>query len=212
MALRASYALVAKALTEVKTREDDYQHVKSIVSRIKGISSSKLNQRDRKLLHHGPVSLEQSTVTSSPDPDFVEHPQRSSRLVDAINDWGGRRNRSNSVKSTASSQTGVSFRSVDSDVSVVSSAFPSALESALPPVPSQNSKHSNPSPRSVHAFIFTDVLLLAESFTSHDPSSENHWILLEDVGICRILAVNTHIPQRSGAPIDRALNPHSDLL
>ncbi|KAJ7117886.1 hypothetical protein C8R43DRAFT_1112682 [Mycena crocata] len=144
-ALLHSTELVIKVMTEVKNREDEYDLVKSISKRIKGLPSSvPLARRGRRLLFHGqllwvrPDSQRlQGTTTALPEnrSGYIDgqrlHPQgntasprRSSKLVDAIHDWDQRRARSGSVKSNVSSGTTASFSSHSTNSSSASSEPP----------------------------------------------------------------------------------------
>jgi hypothetical protein len=131
-------------MTEVKHREDEYDRVKDISSRLEGLPSTvQLARRERRLLAHGLLRLAEGCIidqTGSPTCDSGEPEanrtnlllpssslghQRTSRLFEAVNELGVRRGRSASVKSTASSA--LSFKSYESQ---------STTESALPITPS----------------------------------------------------------------------------
>lgn len=131
-----STELVIKVMTEVKIREDEYDLVKSMSQRIKGLPS--LAKRGRRLLFQGQllrVRRDPSDETSLRPPPFNEHSslhlgeppapaRRSSSLVDAIHDWDQRRERSGSVKSNVSSSTTASFSSYSDHSSTASSELP----------------------------------------------------------------------------------------
>jgi hypothetical protein len=126
-------------MNEVKTREDEYNLVKNISAHIQGLSPSvQLARRERRLLAHGLLrhvgSNDRGTEgDSSYCLGSIRHcgslserddvPDRSSRLIDAINEWNVLRGRSGSVKSTASSATGMSFKT-HVTMSSTSSGFP----------------------------------------------------------------------------------------
>ena len=173
--------MVIRVMSEVKTREDEYDLVKSIAAHVQGLPSSiQLARRERRLLAHGllqrveldDIEGESSYFHSSIQPpgfsyprlrERKDKPKRSSRLLDAINEWNGHRGRSGSVKSTASSATGVSFKSHTTDSSL-SIAFPITPPSGR--FPSRCSVVS-PSPTSTLDGIYGRPLSVSSEYSGH---------------------------------------------
>ncbi|KAJ3824333.1 hypothetical protein F5880DRAFT_1560595 [Lentinula raphanica] len=178
-----SATLVVKTLQTVKEREEEYELVKSISERIDGLpASTVLARRDRRLLCQGQLlclssdqflsgnsrDSKDSRWSSNAKPSDPSN--RSSRLVDAINDWDTRRSRSGSVKSNNSSSTGISFRSV---------------ETSSPPPPPQ-----------LTVLVFSDLIVLAsprstlrDNSSHQEQQSFERWTLCEDLGLARVLGV-----------------------
>ncbi|KAF9018362.1 Dbl homology domain-containing protein [Hymenopellis radicata] len=159
-----STELMIKVMTEVKLREDEYEFTKTISRRISGLSD--IARRDRRLLQHGQVHRVHQ------DPPMNPLRDRSSRLVNAINDWDNRRARSGST-TTASS----------------------ASSWEMPPSPSPSSRQPkfNP-PTAIHLFVFSDLLVSCVPLQDHQDSADG-WALCEDIGITRILEVKDDTQQ-----------------
>jgi hypothetical protein len=200
-------------MSEVKFREDEYDIVKDISTRIHGLPlSAQLARRERRLLAQGTLHRLQSShhlLKFANSSDVV--PNRNSRLITAINDWGVQRDHSGSVKS--SSTTTMSFRSYDSASNCSSesrSDFHHAIPSPLhlgrdipyasfqtPPSPRDRPRPSHPlkplpdvsHPTVINAFVFTDLVVFATPITRRESNRCQNWRLLEDIGIARILAV-----------------------
>ncbi|KAI0710994.1 hypothetical protein C8Q76DRAFT_76750 [Earliella scabrosa] len=115
-----------KVMEEVKAREDEYDFVKDLASRIDGLcDAAPLARRARRLLWYGTLLQPDSTSSSSaPRTSVRMHndtpvaeprtpaakanslrrpAQRMSKLVTAVRDWDARRSRSGSISSFASS-------------------------------------------------------------------------------------------------------------
>ncbi|KAJ7641498.1 Dbl homology domain-containing protein, partial [Roridomyces roridus] len=110
-ALLHSTELVIKVMSEVKIREDEYDLVKNMSSRIKGLPPAiQLAKRGRRLLFQGQLLRVQADPHSVADvspmtqaPPFNDRrksvrpdPKRSTQLADAIQSWDQRRSRSGS--------------------------------------------------------------------------------------------------------------------
>ncbi|KAF8966078.1 hypothetical protein BDZ97DRAFT_1993886 [Flammula alnicola] len=210
--LSRSTDMVIRVMTEVKIREDEYNLLKAFSSRIQGLSSSNdLATRERRLLHSGPLAVSDFSPTSEGTFNPSSHGQtteasrakRGSRLLDAISTSSSTIfERSDSVKSTS---TGNSF---SSDVPATSTPVKSSNSwfSRLPlrkrsrsksPLPMagptrdhSDLQHSPPTALrtvSVHAFVFNDLVLLAQP--SQTSGHEPQWILSKDLGIFRPLSI-----------------------
>jgi hypothetical protein len=214
---------IIRIMSEVKFREDEYDIVKDICTRIHGLpSSAQLARRERRLLAQGTLHRLQSAhhlLNFVSPPDVV--PDRNSRLITAINDWGVQQDRSGSVKS--SSTTTMSFRSYDTASSCSSESrfdFQRGITSPLypdrdnpyvgfqtPPSardwprPSQPLKRLPDAsyPTVVNAFVFTDLVVFATPITRRESNKCQNWRLLEDIGIARVLAVTEGPGVSSGA-------------
>ncbi|KIM87825.1 hypothetical protein PILCRDRAFT_85662 [Piloderma croceum F 1598] len=193
--------MIIRVLSEVKFREDEYDVVKDIATRIHGLPlSAQLARRERRLLAQGSLHrLQSAHHLLNFDSTTEVNQSRTPGLVAAINDWGMQRDRSGSVKST--STTTMSFRSYDTASSCSSdSRFDSHRDILSPPHVGQDTSHvglppsSRDKPRpsqqtAVHAFIFTDLVIFATPIARRESNKCQNWRLLEDIGIARILAV-----------------------
>ncbi|KAF7361401.1 DH domain-containing protein [Mycena sanguinolenta] len=124
LALVHSTEIVIKVMTEVKVREDEYDLVKGMSRRIKGLSSSvSLAKRGRRLLCQGqllrvgadPCVAESTQLPTTKSPPVNN--RRNSRpraitpaqkLVEAVHEWDQRRERSGSNASTSTAATSYS--------------------------------------------------------------------------------------------------------
>ncbi|KAJ7086437.1 Dbl homology domain-containing protein [Mycena belliarum] len=148
-----STEMVIKVMTEVKIREDEYDLVKSISRRIKGLpSSAPLAKRGRRLLFHGqlfrvPLDIQSHdpclSLSSDPHKSHMDPPKRASNLVHAIHEWDKHRERSGSVKSNGSASTTTSSYSYAASSSSASSEPP-----VTPSSPHFATRSSIPVPRS----------------------------------------------------------------
>lgn len=165
-----STELMIKAMTDVKLREDEYEFTKTISRRISGLPD--IARRDRRLLHHGQVRRVHQDPPISPLRD------RSSRLVNAINDWDNRRARSGST-TTASS----------------------ASSWEMPPSPSPSSRQPKfTPPTAIHLFVFSDLLVSCVSLQDYQDATDG-LALCEDIGITRILEVKDDTEQGMDFPM-----------
>lgn len=209
-------------MSEVKFREDEYDVVKDISTRIHGLpSSAQLARRERRLLAQGTFSRLHSAphllnLVSTTDAILSN---RNSKLMTAVNDWGVQRDRSGSVKST--STTTMSFRSYDTISSCSSGgrfdshhvASPLNLQGMPNPgyrmtTSSQGKLQQSPSLKrppetiqstAVNVFVFTDLVVFATPIARRESNKCQNWRLLEDIGIARILAVTEGPEVSSGA-------------
>lgn len=223
-----------KVMSEVKTREDEYELTKSIAQYIINLPETfELAKRDRKLLIQGmlhrvnPAQEETDSyriktrlpVRRNSPPGF----SRSARLVGAINEWEQRRVRSGSLKSIASDSTSSSLRSqetaqyLDHPVTTPSSfVFQTKLNgskdyssrrgiksplgelqydfSSTPQTPPSSSK--TPSADLIKIFVFSDLILCATCSRRPHRDGQQEWMLLEIVGLSRVL----HVKERAGDP------------
>lgn len=130
--------MILQVLREVKSREEEYEFVKSITSNIECLPPShQLARRERRLLWNGPVSFNihrtshhtdlprtqtgttASTTQNQTDPSSRQRAQRSSRLFDAI---GGKGNQRRYIVSSSSSSSFPSSGSFDTTSSCPTSA------------------------------------------------------------------------------------------
>ncbi|KZT20025.1 hypothetical protein NEOLEDRAFT_1245464 [Neolentinus lepideus HHB14362 ss-1] len=163
--LLSSTRQIVKVMLEVKAREDEYQEVKELLSRIDGLpAGGPLARRERRLLTRGNLSLLERTtgdhvsdraigssfVLDDKDPNLVNSSKRSrspvetsrqSRLSNALLGWNSRRSRSRSTDSHTSSFP--SFDSVSSglsDPAVSSSGSYSESRTLFSPSPTKAPK------------------------------------------------------------------------
>ncbi|KAJ7119637.1 hypothetical protein C8R44DRAFT_878049 [Mycena epipterygia] len=212
-ALLHSTEMVIKVMTEVKDREDEYDLVKSLAQRIKGLPASVLlARRGRRLLFQGQllrvrtdpqqheslgaqVPVDGSTLfddrrkSRSSDP-----PKRSINLVNVIREWDQRRERSGSVKSNGSSSTAASFNSYGTNSSAASSEPPlttiiaSFFISILYSATQIKADPQSGETQLVQVFVFTDFVLVAAVCKSRYSGTEE-WTLLDNFGIAKVLGV-----------------------
>lgn len=202
-------------MTEVKIREDEYNLLKAFSSRIQGLPSpNELATRQRRLLHSGILALVVSGLATSSEEykssgfrqqqREANRTKRVSKLLDAISTSSSTIfERSDSVKSTS---TGNSF---GSNIPATSTPVKSSAGSWFSRLPlRRRSAHKSPiatalsaieltepareSPSSlrtvsVHAFIFNDLVLLAQP--SQTLGKEPRWILSKDLGTFRPLSI-----------------------
>ena len=130
-----STELAVNVMSEVKTREEEYDFMKELSERVVGLPQSfSLAKRARRLLCQGllhQVKLQDDSTSAQfrsrlPRRNHrtpMESPSlmRSNRLVDAINDWEVNRSRSGSTTSTG---TGFSSASYGTSSSSDSPTFP----------------------------------------------------------------------------------------
>ncbi|KAJ6510578.1 hypothetical protein C8R45DRAFT_1207478 [Mycena sanguinolenta] len=218
LALVHSTEMVIKVMTEVKVREDEYDLVKGMSRRIKGLPPSvSLAKRGRRLLCQGQL-LRVGTdpcVSGSSQLPIKESPpvdnRRNSRprattpaqkLVEAVHEWDQRRGRS---ASNASTSTGASSYSAQSSAASSeppktpsSSHFPSRLfglgarskisESSQLSTRSHSAGSEGQDTQLLQIFVFTDCVVCARVSKSHHDGAEE-WTLIENVGIGQILSV-----------------------
>lgn len=188
--------MIIRVMSEVKFREDEYDVIKDIISRIHGLPLQ-LVKRERRLLNKGTLRRMPSS-THPRVPDLAgpsEGAPRSSRLISAINDWGMRRHISGSSKSTTS--TAMSFLSLET-ASCASASLTFDKSTIIPPQYRTSDAlmfdgvHSRP-PGSADdifdAFVFTDLLVLAAPTARRISNDSQTWRLVEGFGISRILDV-----------------------
>jgi hypothetical protein len=132
--------MIMRVMSEVQIREDEYDLIKSFLSRIRGLPQDhQLATRERRLLHHGILHLlivDDKQVINLNNVLLPSHgvqdclpatqsganpPNRTSKLAKAIDKWDARRGRS---ESTSSSSTGTSFNSFGTTSSGASSYMP----------------------------------------------------------------------------------------
>ncbi|KAJ8689159.1 hypothetical protein PTI98_013210 [Pleurotus ostreatus] len=203
--------LMIRIMTEVKIREDEYELVKGLSTRIRDLPADlELPKRDRRLIMEGALRQVQpatcremaspSQMSTSPSFDLSK---RSDILANAVSEWGSdRRNRS---ESTASSSTGVSFRSYSSTSSAfpitpVLGQFPSGAGLSMPNSKHQPKNKATALPTSkykepfqppqapsdlVHIFLFTDLAL----FVHPEDGPGTSWSLMNECGVVQIIDV-----------------------
>lgn len=205
-----SAKLTIRVLSEVKDREDEYEFVKDMFSRITNVPSQ-LPCRNRRLLMHGPVACARvendddlrvtrpSTIVhgfpeplKSPSPD--SHPRHNERLSNALKGWRGR---SGSVQSTASTAASLqSFRTAPS-------SFDFRSEPQAGPRNSPLLRVESPAV-DVQLFVFTDLIMMTSATNHHDDSQRTsvNLRIVDDFGLSRILSVTDETDRRSSISLD----------
>jgi len=158
-------------MTEVKVREDEYQYLKAVVERIEGFRTytAQVMTRERKLLAQGRVYLgsENAAVFASSAPRDAGQNTRNGRLIDAIR---GRQQQQQDAASF-SSQSAMSCWTVDNG-SIISGTGERSV-------------------REAQTFVFSDMVILADVVQMDN--GEAQWILMEDVGISRVLGIESSL-------------------
>ncbi|KAH9475165.1 RhoGEF domain-containing protein gxcJ [Psilocybe cubensis] len=212
--LSRSTDMVIRVMTEVKIREDEYNLLKLFSSRIQGIPFSKgLATRERRLLHSGPLDLILSGLPDVLDPPSRIGPQphaseskradRSSKLLDTINTSSSVFERADSEKSASSFDGIASGKGPVATSTPVKSSWFSRLplrrrpqpKPLLLPVSEPQAKGTGKATPmlnslktvSVHVFVFSDLVLLAQPSQTHD--DKPRWILSTDLGLFRPLSI-----------------------
>lgn len=212
--LSRSTDMVIRVMTEVKIREDEYNLLKVFSSRVQGLSHSNgLATRERRLLYSGPLTLmlENSSVPSDASNQPVHSQQktdskrasRASKLMDVVNISSSVYEKTGSGRSGSFAIPGTSSSSGPSTTATpAKSSWFSRLplrkkalaKSPLPPEDSANNRIDVPpfplaSQRSVsvHAFVFSDLVLLAHSCQTTGRKVD--WILCEDLGVFNPLSI-----------------------
>lgn len=198
MSVLHSTKMVIRVMSEVKFREDEYDVVKELASRIHGLPMQVI-KRERKLLCQG--TLRRIPMPDNPQGfDLVAPleiiPPRNSKLISAINDWGMRRHASGSSKSTNS--TAMSFISLET-ASCASASLTFDQSSILHP----KLRAAGHSPNFggsrtddiLHVFIFTDIMVLTRPSARRLSSGSPSWVILEDIGLSRLLSITADVEQ-----------------
>jgi hypothetical protein len=212
-------------MTEVKIREDEYNLIKRFSTRIQGLSaSSQLATRDRRLLHSGPLGLavsgrgppSRAKRNSGSGTKGTAESKRSSKL---ISHWAYDVEKSGSAKSRKSSSS-VKPSTTFSSPLPNQAAKPSWFSRL--PLPKRSRSKSSLSGKEavsaedvqsvanvsfqympIHAFVFSDLVLLAQP---KSPSDEDPlWVLISDVGVIKPLSI-VHVNAQNAEGI------HSILL
>ena len=218
--LSRSTDLVIKVMTEVKIREDEYNLIKRFSTRIQGLSaSSQLATRDRRLLHSGPLGLvvsergpTRAKRNSGSGNKSTAESKRSSKLAGSICDWAYDVEKSGSAKSRKSSNSIKPLKHFGGP-----SPTPAAKSSWFSRLPLRKRSRSKSSLSGkeaasagdvqsvvdvslqcipIHAFVFNDLVLLAQSKSPSD--DDPLWVLIRDVGIIKPLSIahiNTQNPE-----------------
>lgn len=203
-------------------REDEHKLLKVFSSRVRGLPSpTELATRERRLIHSGPLALVTSDLEctfkerSSSWHQNIEatRAKRASKLMDAIHSVSSATvfDKADSVSSQSTRNSfGSNIPTTSTPVKSSSSSWfsrlplgkRSAARGSKPPtvpisvdVKDQTSAASSPALRttSVHAFIFNDLVLMAQPNTNMGKAS--HWTISEDVGVFRPLSI-AHIQSR----------------
>ncbi|KAG1764437.1 Dbl homology domain-containing protein [Suillus occidentalis] len=189
-----SAKLTIRVLSEVKDREDEYEFLKDMFSRIANVPCQ-LPCRDRRLLMHGlvacakvengddlPVMRASTNVHGLSEPLKSPSPARhNERLSNALKGWRGR---SGSVQSTASTAVSLqSFRTAPS-------SFDFRSEPQAGPRNSPLLRVESPAV-DVQLFVFTDLIMMASATNHRDESkrASANLHILDDFGLSRILSV-----------------------
>lgn len=247
IALVHSTDVVLRILHEVKSREEDYELVKSVISSVQGLPPQhQLARRERKLLAHGALLQTCGALTNhdkrkrqgmslalppsrtpsnaadqssrrlrrySATPNLKRNagssqsPVRQSRLLSALKGW-----------------TPVGSPSLDPSISSGGFSLEPGLVSESEQVPTAKERRKTMQPPrqshleelshslglnsaalngsdnvklSIHAFVFTDFLLLVKSSGQLCSERKRSWTLLDDIGISRVLAVDEKDEQLS---------------
>ncbi|KAH9840814.1 uncharacterized protein C8Q71DRAFT_424643 [Rhodofomes roseus] len=209
LSLLRSAQMMIHVMEEVRVREEEYDFVKAIATRILGPdAAAHLAIRERRLLYQGLLHLSSSDAALKVEPqpvaptvqvngrpvhhsidDEQDKAERGRRLATAIHDWHVKRARSESISSSASS----SF-SLWSHDSLTSNVTPNTPMSDIHP-PSLEATTG-----AVQVLVFTDMVLLVTP-SYDDQSGGTQWQLLSGAGLSRILDVRIDTNGRDRAVV-----------
>ncbi|KAF4583965.1 hypothetical protein EYR40_002463 [Pleurotus pulmonarius] len=186
--------LMIRIMTEVKIREDEYDLVKGLSTRIRGLPADlELPRRDRRLVMEGVLRQVQPTPgreMSSPtqmstSPSF-DPSRRSDMLANAVSEWGA--DRRNSSTSSAFPVTPVHEQFPrDVGLSTPNSKYQSGKKATTLPTPIYKEYSQPPQAPTelVHIFLFTDLAL----FVHPEDGSRTSWSLMNEHGVAQIVDV-----------------------
>lgn len=182
--------MIIRVLSEVKFREDEYDIVKDISTRIQGLPPcAQLAKRERRLLTQG--TLHCMIARLRKEPSSASHssavPNCNSKFATAINSLSPQRGRSGPIRSgdvtTRFYETPFTSPAVNFNKASLQREKP-----RLSPSPKPSSQELSRT-MVVHVFVFNDLIVLATPITRMSSNKCQNWRLLEDVGIARILTV-----------------------
>lgn len=231
--------VVIRILREVKTREEDYELVKSVLSNVQGLHPQhQLARRERKLIAHGSLlricdalsnhdkrkrqGMSLALPPSRTPPSAADHPSRrprpysvaanvkkdmglsqspvrQSRLLSALKGWTpvGAPTLSPSISSDAFSlESGLISHSEQAPTTkerrkTMQVPQQSRLEELSKSLSRSSAAfdHSHEVELPIHAFVFTDFLLLVKSSGLNRSERMGQWTLLDEIGLSRVLAI-----------------------
>lgn len=179
--------MVIRVLSEVKFREDEYDVVKDISSRIQGLPPcTQLAKRERRLLTQGTLHYTTAQILTEPNSvtrlDTVSN--GTSRLTTAINSLSPQHGRPELVQSRNTMANSYEKPSQREKSRASPSRKPSTQELSLK--------------MAVHVFVFNDLIILTTPIPKRASNRCQNWRLLDDIGIARILTVTQNSDELSG--------------
>lgn len=187
--------MIFHVLHEVKEREEEYQFVKDLATRIGDLLPSvQLAKRERRLLWHGEVACIFREPPDQVAPSNIAPSQTRNQSTDDRRHASGQ-GRSGSLNASlpSSSRRG----NTGYLPSGTPTPTPAIVLSPCPDVSDPDARYGRYTSKTkskknrlttVHCFAFTDVLILAEPL----PGSAEHdqrWKLFADIGMSRVLGV-----------------------
>lgn len=202
--------LVVQVMREVKLREEEYTSIKDLANRIRGLPDvSQLVRRERRLLAHGPLQMVHLSERSRQQLETNGYSKPNARATSRSR--SSRHRRANSVDSgvsselsAASSTSSISSKGADDNYRAdylrdETKKTPSWAGATKAKISVRRATHSDDevSPQtskltSVHAFVFTDLILFAAPVSRRSEDPQFGWQLLDDIGLCRILALTDY--------------------
>ncbi|EJD38351.1 hypothetical protein AURDEDRAFT_187753 [Auricularia subglabra TFB-10046 SS5] len=207
-----STELIVRVMLEVRSREEEYERVKDLSTRISGLPHNfALARRERRLVAQGllrRVQLsEQERAVLDGDEPGLEEPLEVPLCMPILSpQYHTMRSFSPSLSSTDWLKSPRSLATVRPDVrnSMASSpSFASSITSdqdddSRAPTPRGGPLFSSRQPRSkqkdalVYVFVFTDLVLLTTRMEARDDFETESFRLVDDVGMARVLGVTDH--------------------
>ncbi|KAJ7074635.1 hypothetical protein C8F01DRAFT_1101271 [Mycena amicta] len=182
-------------MTEVKVREDDYDVVKNISERIRGLPC--IAKRGLRLLHQG-----QLLRLGPADDRYHENaPKRAEKAADPLRQ---RRDRSGSLaSSTASSSSDAPDAPLSPRFFDRRSSIPKLKAPESPMLHERRVVDTHSSSQPVQVFVFTDLIVFASASRrkSRHASAAEEWTLLENRGVVKLLGVTQPDDQSDPNPV-----------
>lgn len=200
-------------MQEVKAREEEYELVKSLSFRIKGLPVGfQLARRERRLVAQGllrrivltekeRIALDSYTDVREPQSSQITSTSRmtstSSDASSFTGDWAYHPTRAGNMM-TSETDRSLHAESIASDMTVDSQPSASRSTSRSRSSSLRGSLRHKSKESSVYAFVFTDLMILTapvseklQLLRSPKTGTENKetWKLIDDVGVSRVLGV-----------------------
>ena len=211
---------VVRVMREVKDREEEYKFVKTLLSNVRGLPRSiNLANRERRLIAHGSLQrilIRKREKKIEHNKSFTNGPSAWREVEKSLQRRRSRQSmfklrRVNSLDSclasdlseSSSMQSLTSISSLTSSEDLDRYRFEDAygIEASNRghfshgPLNNDRQMHSGTRSKIIYAFIFNDLAVftrpLGQQMQRRASQSHECWELINDIGICRILSMNT---------------------